>query len=168
METFTEETILTDETEEFFNELYKTHLKLSAENCNLSMRENWFWGGGKNIELNKHTIVIQRVKSAADREDRPYLSIALYDLTFDEDGRAISSTGTPLRNFDFDVHCLRHQEIECSHGSEGIVWKERSMRNRQYSTEQLIQEWIEELLKKSASDEAFIKALKQRIDHDLS
>lgn len=137
--------------ENFFKELEKIHSCLSIENYHLDMKENWFWGGGKNVEINDHTLVIQHVPSVCDASAKPYISLALYDLKFDENGRAYNLNGKALKNFDFEKHCLLHQEIEPFVEEDHIGWCDRAGENR-YTTDEFIKKWVQELLKRSSRD----------------
>jgi hypothetical protein len=136
------------EADVFFDVLENILPHFMEENPDLLMSDNGYWGGGKNIELKNHTISIQHVRSAIDPAAASYLSISLYDLRFDENGKAFSKEGVQLRNFDFEAHSIRHQEVEVSsRKGRQLFWKDRNNTRRRYSTAELVHEWLEALVK---------------------
>jgi hypothetical protein len=150
------------ETEVFFEVLENILKFYMDENPDLKIMESCFWGGGKNIELGNHTLSIQHVRSAANPEARSYLNIGLYDLRFDENGKAITKEGVPLRNFEFDEHCIRCQEVEIT-GRKAcrFFWKDRKNDRLRYSTVQLVNEWLKELV--TCNDPMQLQNMSKRI-----
>lgn len=111
-------------------------------NDNINLRANKYLSGGYNFEIGKNSLVSQYdfpvLKSATDA----FLSLAIYDLLFDNEGLSLNAQGMPER-FDIDTHQLKYMQYELNLNEKGqAVWCELVSKKGEWSTSDLADKWI--------------------------
>jgi hypothetical protein len=130
----------------FFSELNKAKDVLKANNPSVTIytRDNGHLHGGYDLAINKHCIVSQHHIESKYTTKGSMLSLALFDLIFDYQGRAMDENGLPMGQYD-RKHILRHVQYQCHFTNDfSPVWLDPKT-GEAFTTDALLNNWIDQL-----------------------
>lgn len=101
-----------------------------------------------NLQVNNHTLVIQLSMPVLKSTTNSFLSLAIYDRIFNQEGFAIDKYGIP-ETFPIDKHLLHYAmfELFATEGNE-LVWATEEKPDNIYNSEELVSKWVFAILDK--------------------
>ncbi len=130
------------------NEISNFYCTLEFEYKNICKIHNAYLlkrGGRRYLELNNFTLFCVLSQKPTNKNSC-HLDISLYHLTFDSNGKPLTTLRIPVPLLNLDEHRLTFVRYELSLNDKGPLWTELNGHVAGCTTQQLIDIWIDNLL----------------------